>query len=55
MPSAYAYMQSGDEEYTLRYVTALGQFDSVVAAWQDSLDATYGDAYGTIDLEKMFA
>ena len=56
VPSAYSYyVQSGEDQYTLRYITALGQFDSVVASWQDSLDVTYGKAYEQIDFEKMFA
>ena len=56
VPSAYAYyVQSGDDEYTLRYITALGQFDSVVGTWQSALDVTYSDAFEQIDFEKMFA
>jgi parvulin-like peptidyl-prolyl isomerase len=50
-PMAYANYGT----YSLRYVTAVDQFKSIIETWKNSLKIEYTDAYNKLDFAKMFA
>jgi parvulin-like peptidyl-prolyl isomerase len=49
-PMAYATYGA----YSLRYLTAVDMFKSVVKTWKNSLEVTYSDAYDKLDFNKLF-
>lgn len=49
-PMAYANYGA----YSLRYLTAVDMFKSVVETWKNSLEIKYSDAYNKLDFNKLF-
>ncbi|MCF0120652.1 MAG: peptidylprolyl isomerase [Oscillospiraceae bacterium] len=53
-PNAYSsYVQSGYTEYTLRNLTAMKMFDSIISGWREAVTAENGKIYDKIDLSKL--
>lgn len=56
VPYAYAgYLQQGYENYTLRYITALSAFQSIVSGWKDAVEVKYTDAFNSLDLAAIYS